>query len=312
MTSIYPYQTREVRDLAWACFSPPLLLTRQLDDGQSGAANNPLSLTRQRQAWLQGLDRDAMPLLEHLAQQRSHRLGVYFEHLWHFFLAEDPATELLAHNLPVREQGKTLGEFDCLYYCHQRRQHIHLELAVKFFLSHRQDTGCGEASHRHEWLGPNTADRLDLKVNHLMQRQIRLADRPAAHDALLALGIGELAREVEIKGYLFQSLADPLPPPRGFSPQHRLETWLDIGQLEHFLVDKSARYQPLPRAQWLSGAQLSPGEAALDSKQLTTLLREHLLADPRPQLVAALGPDGLETLRFFVTRPDWPATPRGN
>jgi hypothetical protein len=27
---IYPYQTQEVRDLAWACFSPSLFLTHKL------------------------------------------------------------------------------------------------------------------------------------------------------------------------------------------------------------------------------------------------------------------------------------------
>ena len=82
---------RHVRDLAWACFSPPLLHTQKLADDQHNVANCGLSLTPTRTAWLQQLDHNPGPLLDYLAQQSHTRLGLYFEQLWHFFLAQDPA-----------------------------------------------------------------------------------------------------------------------------------------------------------------------------------------------------------------------------
>ena len=90
-------QTRQVRDLAWACFSPPLLISRQLDSGiQLGNTN--FRLSPERQQWLAELDRNPQPLLTHLAASKSPRLGIYFERLWQFFLDCYPAVELLAAN----------------------------------------------------------------------------------------------------------------------------------------------------------------------------------------------------------------------
>ena len=317
MIPIYPYQTQEVRDLAWACFSPSLLLTPELltqksADDEQNITECGLALTPPRRAWLEALDRDASALLEHLSKQRSHRLGVYFEHLWHFFLEQDPATDLAAHNLPIHHHGKTLGEFDCIYFCHERQRHFHLELAVKFFLSHRQASTDETASHWNEWLGPNTKDRLDRKIEHLMQRQIRLGDNPVAREQLRRLGIFELGKEVEIKGYLFQSTVDPLPPPQGFNPARRLDQYVELPLLRRHLDELGQRsicgYLILPRAQWLSAARTDI-DTALCQEELLSKLHHQLTADWRPQLVAALDRTGVESQRFFVTPTLWPARP---
>ena len=317
---IYPYQTQEVRDLAWACFSPSLFLTSKLitqecltntlaDDGQN-VTGCGLALTPARRAWLEALDRDASTLLEHLSKQRSHRLGIYFEHLWHFFLEQDPATDLVAHNFPVHHRGKTLGEFDCIYFCHQRQRHFHLELAVKFFLSHRQATTDESASQWSDWLGPNAEDRLDRKIEHLMLRQIKLGDNPVAREQLRGLGIFELEQEVEIKGYLFQSNADPLPPPPGFNPSWCLNQYVGLSLLSAHLDDldteSTCGYLTLPKGQWLSPACIDRG-IALNREQLTSSLNTQLHADKRPQLVAAFDKAGRECRRFFVTPTMWPA-----
>ena len=309
MIPIYPYQTQEVRDLAWACFAPSLLHAQQLADDGQNIANCGLRLTAHRLAWLESLDRDATALLQHLATQRSHRLGVYFEHLWHFFLEQDPDVDLVAHNLPIQHEGKTLGEFDCIYFCHQRQRHFHLELAVKFFLGHHHSTTDEYASHWNEWLGPNTNDRLDRKIEHLMQRQIQLGKQPAARQVLEKLGIAELTREVEIKGYLFRSFMDALPPPYGFNPDGRLCHYVELPQLDTYLAayDKRSTYHYLvmPKRRWLS-----PASQGVDIRQnsatLGNTLGQHFTQDSRPQLVAALDPAGEESRRFFVTAAGWP------
>ena len=310
MVPIYPYQTQEVRDLAWACFSPSLLLTHEIADDGQNVAECGLPLTPARLAWLEALDRDATLLLQHLSKQRSHRLGIYFEHLWHFFLEQDPATDLVAHNLPVHRRGKTIGEFDCIYFCRERQRHFHLELAVKFFLSHRRATTNESASHWSEWLGPNTDDRLDRKIEHLMQRQIALSDNLAAREQLSGLGIFALGREVEIKGYLFQSCIDPLPPPYGFNPARHLDRHVEVTLFSAHLhtLDKRSTggYLILPRSQWLSAARIDI-EAALSREEVLSKLHCQLAADRRPQLVAALDKTGGESRRFFVTPPAWPA-----
>lgn len=307
MTANYPYQTRQVRDLAWACFAPPILDTSQLESAGLVIENCGLELTIARQVWLQELDRNPQPLLCHLAAQQGRRLGLYFEHLWHFFLAEDPEVELVAHNLAVRDGGRTLGEFDCIYHCLQRDRYIHLELAVKFFLGYAPGHNLARSSPWQQWLGPNSRDRLDLKMQHLLEHQIRLGDHPQARSILEALGVDALAHEVVIKGYLFRGLHSPQPPPECFNPDAPLEYWLSVDQLAHYLADHvNGHYQILPKSHWLAPAVADEALATYSGETLASHMHSHFAEHNRPQLVASLDPDGYETRRFFVTAADWP------
>lgn len=307
MISISSCRTPQVRDLAWSCFSACLMNTEQLADAEPIAGNCALLLTQERADWLAQLDLEPTPLLQHLSPLHCYRLGIYFEKLWHFFLQEDPAVELVAHNLPVHHEGKTLGEFDCIYYCHQRQRHVHLELAVKYYLGHRRTATTCDHSECSEWLGPNAADRLDLKVGHLMTRQIRLADHPVALRQLRDLGISQLDREVEIKGDLFRPRSDPLPAPRAFNPGHAMQAWLPIDQLRALVEERGGgSYQLLPRHRWLARAQPDPLSPKLDGITLSAVSRARLRKDSRPLLVAAVDDYGMELDRFFITPDHWP------
>ncbi len=301
------YKNPEVRDLAWACFAPAMMRTEQLSADSQPVGNCGLELTLERQEWLTSLDQNPVPLRDHIAGIRSHRLGIYFEGLWHFFLQQDEQVDLIAHNLPVRDGGVTLGEFDCLYYCHQRGAHFHLELAVKFFLSNRRDTTSDQPSQLREWWGPECQDRLDLKLGHLMNRQIQLADLPPAQVCLSALGIEQIGREVEVKGYLFQSIRDPLSSPDGYNKQQTLNHWVhleDLAQYTGRMLPK--QFITLSKLQWLSPIVAGPGAALLTAEELLRAMQEHFDTDSRPQLVAALDGSGSELDRFFVTGNDWP------
>lgn len=309
MNANYPYQTREVRDLAWACFAPTLLTASHLPANGLAIEDCGLTLTTARRRWLAALDRNPTPLLEHLSRQRGHRLGLYFEHLWHFFLTTDPATELVAHNLPVRAEGRTLGEFDCIYYCLERGRHVHLELAVKFFLGYDPQHSPTNPSQWQCWLGPNSQDRLDLKLGHLLNHQIRLGEDPLAAEELNRLGVSSLSHEIIVKGYLFRNFKSDLPPPHGFNTQARLESWVHIDQLHTFLTlaaDNS--FLVLPKARWLAPALVDPDTPTLTSEELQEHLHSHFHQQSRPQLIATLDQQGMETRRFFVTGPDWPAS----
>jgi len=297
---------RHVRDLAWACFSPPLLHTEQLADDQHNVANCGLPLSPARRHWLQQLDSNPAALNDFLNQKAHTRLGLYFEQLWHFFLREDPDVELLAHNLPVREGPKTLGEFDCLYFCHQRQRHYHLELAVKYFLAHHPAGSATTTRAWRTWLGPNNRDRLDLKVEHMMQRQIRLSEQPAAQALLAPLGIDSLAGEVEIKGWLFGNAAKSILPPRGHNAARPVRHWLRSGELRNLLAAEDySGLALLPRLQWLAPTRREDAEV-VPVATAEAQLESHFQTTNRPVLVAAFGADSIELDRFFVTSQGWP------
>ena len=211
--------TPEVRDLAWACFGPDLLAENQRP---GWPADGHLPLSEARADRLRQLDRAPSPLLSFLGQRSGGRLGLYFEALWHFFLARDPDVELLAHNLPVKDATRTIGEFDLLYRDLPRERCVHLELAVKYYLG---------APGSDQWIGPNQADRLDLKLDRLLQHQTRLGQHPAARPQLERLGIDGLERHWVLSGALFASRDGATTFPKGiqsvpghwFSPSVFLE-----------------------------------------------------------------------------------------
>jgi uncharacterized protein len=217
---------------------------------------------------------------------------LYFEALWHFFLEQDERVELLGHNLPVRDSGQTIGEFDCLYYCRERRRHFHLELAVKFYLGLPQPGAEGIHSHWNRWLGPGSRDRLDLKMDRLLQHQVQLGSHPKARTLLEELGIEKLELEMEIKGRLFNCAAQPLPPPFGYNSELDLCLWTATAQLEDHshcaVLDKRHWLTAVTPASKLSGVELP------------------LSATGQPRLIATLDREGYELQRFFLVPEHWP------
>lgn len=291
--------TPRVRDLAWACFGPPLLRMETLAP-RNGVSTADLPLTAERAAWLQQLDRQPEPLFAWLDARAASRLGLYFEHLWQFFLSEDSETELLAHNLPVRSTGRTLGEFDCLYYCQRRQRPVHLELAVKFYLGYRRTTRGADPSAADEWLGPNTVDRLDLKLERLLQHQSRLSLDPAGEALLTSRGIKAPLREIALRGTLFQPAPNPLSPPDGYNPALPLPHWYPLPAWQA-LAPAEARFVILPRLHWLS-----PLRHATDTLAAEELAAQLFTGGGRPQLIARVDGQGCETRRFFLTPDSWP------
>lgn len=289
-------QEPTVRDLAWACFTPALLHLQQADLGTAA-----FPLTGGRSAWLQALDRDPAPLREWLQQRPATRLGVYFERLWQFFLHSDRDTELIASNLPVRSGGRTLGEFDCLYWCHQRQRAVHLELAVKFYLGLATAKPSAGYSNGCDWIGPNTVDRLDRKLQRLLQHQTQLSQQPAAQPVLAALHAEKPLREARVAGCLFSPSAAALPPPRGYNTALPLCRWLPLGE---WRAECGGDWQIIPRLQWLAPLRASRhGQAGAT---LAATLEAHFREGGKPQLVAALDAHGNERSRCFVAADTWP------
>jgi hypothetical protein len=288
-----------VRDLAWACFSPPLLLNHHLPECDEGIENCHLAITPARAARLRQLDQDPAELMSHLGGTSPARLGIYFEQLWHYFLHTDPDTELLAHNLAVRDGGRTLGEFDILYLCKQRRQHIHLELAVKFYLG---------VPASETWLGPGQQDRLDLKIAHLIHRQIRLGGHPRGRAALGRLGIENLQQQIEVKGYLFApETGSPAPPP-GYNPGLALSGWYNIEQFQALEAPEAGwmGWHIISRQRWLSPVLISDPSQLPTHQALLVDLQKQLHAGARPLLLACCDQNGQERRRCFVTPARWP------
>src|SRR6187431_2232521 len=95
-TRVHKLQHQVVRDLAWCCFSAPIM--HELPE--SGATMLPFN-NEQLWPWLCALDQQPDALLTHVAQVKSTRLGIYYETLWRFYFSQQSEWELLQHNLQV-------------------------------------------------------------------------------------------------------------------------------------------------------------------------------------------------------------------
>ncbi|MBD2858980.1 DUF1853 family protein [Spongiibacter sp. KMU-158] len=274
-----------VRALAWSCFAPPLLNAITLNNGETVFCPE-LELTAQREQWLNNLDKNPEPLQDYLSQsQTSRRLGLQYEALWHFFLDNDPQTELLGHNIPVRDaQGRSLGEFDILYRDRISKDVFHLELAVKFFLELEQPLTTDPLSR---WLGPNSADRLDRKLARLRDHQFPLAQTPEGRSALYQFGVSEVKPQLKMGGILFYR-SDNKQKNSALHPQHLHGRWQHLKQF----TENSERWALLQKPDWLSASELQRQALPTDIDQRV---------ERRPTML--INPQGE---RIFVVANDWP------
>ena len=310
-----------VRDLAWSVFSDDLILADAIDPQADSLRPCALSeLTPARLAWLRALDRSPQPLMDHVGSRNQQRLGLYFESLWHFFLRADPRAELLAHNLPVREKGRTVGEFDCLYRCRDSGETVPLELAGKFYLYIGAGSG-GSEDERADWLGPGQRDRLDRKLSHLAGHQTRLATDPAARRLLQDRGLMPDRTEVAVRGRLFRRPDQPCRPPPGFNPLCSLQHWHYSDSLAgpDGNDNTSGGHVILSRQHWLAplgpgthgpgtlfAGEVSPGPVYERMADLEQTLHARFNSGDGPQLIASLDSTQRERWRFFVAPKTWP------
>lgn len=282
-----------VRTLAWLLDAPDLL-DAQAPQWQGRIASFA-PVDEATDEWLAELDRTPQALHAWLDLQPLTRLGRYAEKLVAFYLQHRGL--LFAHGVQVRaDKNETIGEFDFLL----RRGDalVHWEFATKLYLLESS----GHGSHADYFVGPNLADTLGTKVRKIMERQLSLAQHPAAR---LQVPLPIVAAQALVKGWLFyQGSTPPSCHPDGISRAHCKGFWCALKDLE--MLEAEA-FAVLPRLSWLAPAKLAP-EQVLDKATLADMLSRHFAADGSPVLVALLqacGEQMLEVDRAFIVPDDW-------
>ncbi|WP_063533268.1 DUF1853 family protein [Burkholderia sp. MSMB1589WGS] len=299
-----------VRDLAWLLSSASLL---------APSAGAPLAQpwasvadAARTAAWLAALDAQPAPLHDALAQARPVRLGRYAECLLGFFAEHAPSLRLVAANLPLRLNGRTLGECDFLIET-ARGERLHWELAVKCYLC----VATSGAASLADFVGPNLADRFDLKRAKLVDHQLLLT----ARDEFASLGhAGPWRAQMLVKGWLFHRAGDDanaggaIADPPEVDADHPRGFWITREAWPAFApaARQDAAWIVLPRLAWLAPRAI--GDADVACGRCTLLAPQAVLDEvarlPGPSLVAALARDAdavwRETARGFIVPDDWP------
>jgi hypothetical protein len=291
------FQHRCVADLAWAVSSSPIMNDQGGDctwfDGEWYRERY-----REIEPRLLELDRDPVLLQQLLQAQKDQRLGNYFETLWAFALELDPRYRLVERNLQIIDGERTLGEMDFIVFDRQTGRHAHWELAIKFYL------GVGDTVSHQAWHGPGKKDRLDLKIDHLRDRQTLLSTQPLARARLDQRGIVISDCAVILKGRLFYPWQRRAPRyhPQAVNPSHLAGCWLTRDQFVQ-ATDPDARYIPMIGSGWMSDNSTNEQVESFSAVELIRRLDKGYCRLPLHvcRLEAPLGHE-----RLFIVANNWP------
>lgn len=107
---------------------------------------------------------------------------------------------LLASNIQIFEDKKTLGEFDFFIEDTRKHQQLHIELVYKFYV---YDPSIDEELNR--WIGPNRKDSLTQKIHRLQKHQLPLLYQKESRSTLkkFDLNTENILQKVCFKANLF-------------------------------------------------------------------------------------------------------------
>jgi hypothetical protein len=283
-----------VRALAWLLDAPDLL-DPDAWQWQGRIATLDAETGKRERKWLSELNESPGDLHAYLDVQPFSRLGRYAEKLIAYYFRHRGI--LAAHGLQVRA-GKegTIGEFDFLL--RDGASLVHWEFATKFYLL--ESTGAGnEADY---FVGPSLADTLGAKMRKILDRQLALAQHPAAK---IHLPQPVSSAQALVKGWLFYHEKDvPAVQSLGISKEHCRGFWCTLAEFDDVPGD---RYVVLPRLRWLAPAKTEWAET-LGRQAVQQMLSEYFKHDTMPVMLAIVREQGnkaIEVERGFVVPDDW-------
>jgi hypothetical protein len=281
-----------VRALAWLLDAPDLLDPASPHWQNRIASLGPMA--SETADWLAALQQDPIPLESALGTRHYSRLGLYAEKLMAFYFAEHG--KLVAHGLQVRaNRNDTVGEFDFLL--RDGDDLVHIEFATKFYLLDADTAGAGFNG----LIGPNLADTLGAKMRKIFDKQLSLAQHPAAQPLLPQ----PVARaQALVKGWLFYPHIADAATMEGISQPHCNGFWMTLSQAQNL---PDGHYTIMPRLHWLAPLK-SPADAAMRKLELLAALADQMAQLSAPVMVTSMREKGewlVEQRRGFIVPDDW-------
>ncbi|MFT5287730.1 MAG: hypothetical protein ACI8TQ_003918 [Planctomycetota bacterium] len=278
-------KTRVLEDLDWLLSSPSLVT------GESLQCTTIESLP------------SSAPEIEDLeqailARQSSRfRLGAYFESLVTAYLNCAPGVSELRTNTVIRDEKRTLGEFDYLFR-NEAGQTEHWEVAIKFYLY----APGANADPNLCFLGPRAVDRLDRKVQHMREHQLRLGFLPAALGAIASRD--ELQVKALMRGRLFYPLDMDWQTCNlsSMTTTDHLRGWWTRQHTTAGIPDAD-RYILVDKPDWLTCPSAPVDDRVHTLKSLANTFEAELAY---PIQVVGIDESQQELHRGFVVPTDWP------
>lgn len=278
-------------DLEWVISSPSLL---------DSAALPTFKFSPETRIRFQAMD--SSDLASFMDEQcRSHRVGDYFEALVHYALRELAGFKIsLAHH-QIFDGPRTIGEIDFLLVDSIGRN-LHLEVAVKFFLHLEEVAGlAGERA----LIGPNPADNLHRKLEHLQRHQLPLSERlDQKVDDRKMMMLGRIHRHFHA--------SQPMDCQQ-LNSNHLEGLWCRSNELRDFLSSCPAAVFRVQRKPFWLSRELNP--EWLTSEEFLARIEKHFFDSTSSLLFSIMEEDAAEDLvsvetPVFVVSDTWPEVER--
>lgn len=214
-------QERLAKITHWICTSPPILRTVK-----PPAVGNPFSL-------------DFLP--ENREYLGNTRLGFVYQELCKRLFERHPDYEILAEEVQLFKGKQTLGAIDFLLK--HRKQVEHWEVAIKFYLL---KDGL--------WYGPDSRDRLDIKLHRMLTHQLKMSDREEFHQCFPNFDI--IKPKMLIQGRLYTNPFEHEPIPEKCLG-YQLNNSVIVGHwcYQHQCPLISEPLYKLQKLDWITGTQ---------------------------------------------------------
>ncbi len=287
-----------VQNLSWAIGAPSLILSTERMEALD--SDFYMATLERLTPWLMELDQSPAKLEEHLVSPPTGRLGIYFERLLSFWLRHDPAYELLAENLQVRDGGHTHGAFDFLVRSSEGEVQ-HWEVAVKYYLKRYEGTDWSV------WVGPKKVDRLDIKLSRMRDHQLPLSGSDLGRETLKTLGVSDVPRQVAfVKGMLFNHWREEPVRPVVAALEQSQGVWVQRSEFKEYAQESqvSGWFQRV-KPDWLVAARIG------EDQMLSTEMVLQTLKDTfeRPIMLSAIDASLQEQKRLFLVPDGWAENP---
>ncbi|MGF1759431.1 DUF1853 family protein [Photobacterium sagamiensis] len=210
------------------------------------------------EAWFAHFRENAL-IPEVTPYQGNRRLGFYYQWLWQQIIEAHPHYQLVAEEIQLHWQNRTLGAIDFFVLNRQTNQLEHWEVAIKFYLAYQR-----------QWLGPNAADRLDKKIGRMVEHQLMLCEHPAYKEQLQGIYGQPKVKRLIMQGRLFSShCGHEQGSDIAINPNVLTGRWCFRSQLKEIQAEEMP-LKLLNKPQWLAPPRYDQLSKPLDINGLST------------------------------------------
>lgn len=205
----------------------------------------------------------------YLPYSGNSRLGFYYQHACMSHFASHPNYQIKASEIQVFEynealkQNKTLGEIDFLIQNQDTQELEHWEVAVKFYLL---DQGL--------WYGPNRGDRLDLKLAHMLEHQLKMSQTAAFKAQYPEYANTQIVPKLLLQGRLYTNpfLDQDIPQTCLGYPLNQAQIcghWCYHSQMNLLASDLGlVAFWPIHKVEWLYGKETCKPEDGFNIEEI--------------------------------------------